>query len=212
MPVLDLLDPRAVADLGTFASRAKVLDADGGMRLQVVGDVLAAYVCVVPSAGVTHQGVVLGLRTFAVAAEAPLDVTVPLAAITDRTRRGGSVLPVPPVWLNLLWTAVAPPRSGWSLAGEVTKVRIEEVARDGIAVVAEAGSSGTLGSLAVDDLRRRTWSAFAEPGTSADEPTTGFPAGLAFAAHTLGFGAPADLFRSGPWWRLSGPGGHALAR
>lgn len=210
---LDLLEEAAFADLGTFAGRAKSLDPDGAMRLVVVGEVLASYVCVVPPGTLDGAGTVLGLRTYAVRSDGPLDVTVPLAAVTDRTQRrgAGSVLAVPPVTVTAPWAGMAPPRSGWGEPVEVPGEVIDAAARRGIAAVA-AGTPEGAGAAAVAQLRRRVWSDPVELTEALPDGRTGMPSGLAFAAYTLGFGAPARLRTAGAWWRLSGPGGHALAR
>ena len=83
--VLRLTDPQSLADLGRFASRARTVDDEGAMRLQASGEVLAAWVGVLPGNGILAEGTVLGLRTFALAEPAELDVIVPLGAVTDRT-------------------------------------------------------------------------------------------------------------------------------
>ena len=49
----------------TYAGRAKALDADGAIRLQAAGVVLAAWVGVLQGSGILAEGTVLGLRTFA---------------------------------------------------------------------------------------------------------------------------------------------------
>lgn len=205
---VELADDESLADLGTFASRARRLDDDGAVRLVVAGGVLAAYVCVVPTTALDGAGLVLGLRTYAVRSPAALDVTVPLAAVLDRTHRGrrDGVLPVPPVTVSARWAGVSPPRGGWGDPVDVPAARLAEVARGGVAKVAEGAPEGS-GASAVAALRRRVWS---EPAEVAAGVT--MPSGLAFAVDALGFGGPARLFRSGPWWRLTGPGGHALAR
>ena len=112
--VLRLTDPQSLADLGTFAARARAVDAEGAMRLQASGAVLAAWVGVLPGSGILAEGTVLGLRTFALAEPADLDVTVPLGAVTDRTARGpGTDLRVPPTRVVAPWSAVTPPRGPW---------------------------------------------------------------------------------------------------
>ena len=64
---LQLTDPASLEDLGRFAARARAIDADGAMRLQATGAVLAAWVGVLPGSGILAEGTVLGLRTFALA-------------------------------------------------------------------------------------------------------------------------------------------------
>ncbi|MBD3784986.1 MAG: hypothetical protein IE926_18890, partial [Micrococcales bacterium] len=87
--VLRLVDAAALGDLGRFAARARTLDEQGAMRLQAGGDVLAAWVGVLPGSGILSEGTVLGLRTFALAEPATCDAVVPLGAVTDRTARPG---------------------------------------------------------------------------------------------------------------------------
>ncbi len=115
---LALTSPEDLADLGTFALRAKGIDADGAMRLQAYGGVLAATVGIRAGTGILGDGTILGMRLVALRTPSEVDVTVPLAAITDRTARGGSVLEVPPVEQPAKWAAVTPPRSGWAPSDE----------------------------------------------------------------------------------------------
>src|SRR5204862_8113628 len=92
------LDDEGYADLRTFVSRARALDEDGVVRLQAERTVLAAYVGVLPGRGLLGDGAVVGLRTMRLAQPAAVDVTVPLAAVSDRLARdvrGG--LEVPPM-------------------------------------------------------------------------------------------------------------------
>ena len=64
---LQFSDPRDLADLRTFATRAKAVD-DGGIRLSVDGTVLAAYVCLLrPRLLGEGTPTILGLRTMALA-------------------------------------------------------------------------------------------------------------------------------------------------
>ena len=76
---LQFTDPRDLADLRTFATRAKSID-DGAIRLQASGPVLAAYVCVLrPRLLGESTPTILGLRTMALAQPADTDVTVPIS-------------------------------------------------------------------------------------------------------------------------------------
>lgn len=203
--VLRLVDAAALADLGRFAGRARALDAGGAIRLQAGASVLGAWVGVVQGSGILGEGTVLGLRTFALAEPATLDVVVPIAAVTDRTARpdGTGDLPVPPTRALAAWSAVTPPRSGWEPAGTVPADDLARAARDGLArvsaAVRERGAAGGL-------VRDRVW---------AEEALPGVRAGGAFAAFSLGFLAPGSdvgVFRSNRWTRLSAVGGHVLLR
>lgn len=222
--VLRLSDPHSLADLGRFATRARALDDAGAMRLQASGEVLAAWVGVLPGSGILAEGTVLGLRTFALAEAAEVDVVVPLGAITDRTARdAGSDLPVPPTRAIAAWAAVTPPRGPWEPAGTLPGDLLAAVARDGLSEVSDAVRER---GAAAGFTRDRVWARDvleaagphpdlldADGGTVAGEGVV--RAGGAFAAYALGFlapGQPVQVFRSNRWTRLSAPGGHVLMR
>lgn len=212
---LEFPDVESLQDLGTLVGRARSLMDQGSIRLQVAGGVLAAWVCVLPGRGLIGQGVVLGLRTMPVAAvhgAANLDVTVPLAAISDRLARRASTgdlstqLPVPPMEAMEQWTALTPARSGWEPIGTVAADELLEVAKAGIEEVAQGAPEGS-GALAVQALRERVWGRPVGKGL--------LPAGAGLAAYGLGFVRPGEqinVFRAGPWTRASSPVGHVLTR
>ena len=216
--VLRLVDTAALADLGRYATRARALDADGAMRLQATGAVLAAWVGVLPGSGILAEGTVLGLRTFALAEPVELDAVVPLGAVTDRTAHhdGGTDLPVPPTRALAAWAAVTPPRGPWEPAGSVPGDLLARVARDGLVEVTDAVRQR---GAAAGFVRDRVWARDVQddPGPGADAPSggAGVRAGGAFAAYALGFlapGEPVRVFRSNRWTRLTAPGGHVLMR
>ncbi|MCE3245070.1 MAG: hypothetical protein K0S72_1198 [Arthrobacter sp.] len=128
-------DPRDLADLRTFATRAKSID-DGAIRLQAAGPVLAAYVCVLrPRILGESTPTILGLRTMGLAEPSAVDVTVPLAAVLDRLARAGendAELPVPPSTVTESWAGVGAPRSGWELVGAVPDEELRRAAEAGI--------------------------------------------------------------------------------
>jgi hypothetical protein len=236
-----LADRAASADLATYLGRARRVDDGGAARLIGAGDALAVYVCPVHGSG---GPTVLGLRVLrtagpaadvtAAGVKAQIDVTVPLAALTDRLARlvgpadagPGTApgdpsasdpveLPLPPMaaaagpssWAGVSWAGVAPPRSGWQPAGTVPDSALALAARAGVAEVA-AGAPAGAGAAAVGRLRALVW--------GRDLPGFGgLPAGAAFAADALGFvvpGEPAALYRSGRWCRLTTARGHVLSR
>ncbi|TDT80533.1 hypothetical protein DFO47_104438 [Arthrobacter sp. AG258] len=201
-------DPRDLADLKTFATRAKAID-DGAIRLQAAGSVLAAYVCVLrPRLLGESTPTILGLRTMALAEPSVTDVTVPLAAVLDRLARAGASdvdLPVPPTTVTESWTGVGAPRGGWEPLGAISDARLREAAESGIGEVAGIVPEKP-GALIVNNARAAVW------GRELDH--SGLPAGAAFAALALGFLADGEqaLYRAGRWFRLSGPRGHVLAR
>ncbi|WP_258802429.1 hypothetical protein [Pseudarthrobacter sp. NS4] len=201
-------DPRDLADLKTYATRAKAID-DGAIRLQAAGSVLAAYVCVLrPRLLGESTPTILGLRTMALAAPSETDVTVPLSAVLDRLARSGEgdvELPVPPTTVTESWTGVGAPRSGWDLVGPLSDTGLRQAAEAGITEVAGIVPDKP-GALIVNNARAAVW------GRELDG--SGLPAGAAFAALALGFLADGDqkLYRAGRWFRLSGSRGHVLVR
>lgn len=209
-------DGESVADLATFVARARRLEQEGAIRLQAVGEVLAAWVCVLPGQGVLRSGIVLGLRTMRLSGPHQLEVTVPLAGLADRFARRAATadvsttLAVPPSQVSVPWAAVTPPRGGWEPVGSLPVADLEVAARAGITEVAEGAPEGS-GSAAVAALRQRVWARPVADGEVAAQ----VPSGVALAVDALGFGAratEASVHRSGPWVRLSLPSGHVLAR
>jgi hypothetical protein len=202
-------DPRDLADLRTYVTRAKAVD-DGAIRLQAAGPVLAAYVCVLrPRILGESTPTILGLRTMGLAEPSTTDVTVPLAAVLDRLARAGendAELPVPPSTVTESWAGVGAPRGGWELIGSVPDSELREAAEAGITEVARIMPDNP-GAHIVNNARAAVW------GREL-EGRSGLPAGAAFAALTLGFLGSGDqqLFRAGRWFRLSGSRGHVLAR
>lgn len=213
---LVLADPQVSADLRTFVIRARAAD-DGAVRLQAVGTVLAAYVCVLrPQALGEDIPTVLGLRTMPLAEPAHLDTVVALASIADRLARMGdtdTVLPVPPMTVTESWTGVGAPRSGWERGDDVPFKLLEQAAHRGIREVA-ALIPASSGAPVVNTARGAVW------GRRLPDTAAVIPAGAAFAALTLGFlpgaedeaGGSAATFSCGRWTRLSMPRGHVLVR
>ena len=201
-------DSQDLADLKTFATRAKAID-DGAIRLQAAGSVLAAYVCVLrPRLLGESTPTILGLRTMALAEPSATDVTVALSAVLDRLARASQddvELPVPPSTVSESWTGVGAPRSGWELIGSRSDAELRAAAEAGIAEVAGIVPDRP-GALIVNNARAAVW------GRELD--ASGLPAGAAFAALALGFLADGDqkLYRAGRWFRLTGSRGHVLAR
>jgi hypothetical protein len=203
-------DGPGYADFGTFVARARSLDADGAVRLQADGTVLAAYVGVLPGRGLRSDGAVVGLRTSRLAEPVAVDATVALAAVQDRLARSAGLsirLDVPAVTVQTAWAAMTPPRHGWESVGMLDAQTLIDVARAGIAEVA-SGAGQASGGHAVADLRWRVWGRL----TSTVPPVA---AGAAFAAYSLGFISsemPCMVAAHGRWTRLSSPRGHVLVR
>ena len=236
---LVLPDFAALTDLQTFVGRAKQIDPSGAVRLAAHGLMLAIYAGALHGAGAPT---VLAMRVLALDEPSDIDVTVPVAAMTDRfaltERTLGSTRLVPPnvgapIRLSLpsmtatgaTWAGMVPPRTGWTVEGVVRVSDLRRAARAGIEEVA-AGTPQIVGAAAVAKLRALVWGR-PLPGH------TELPAGTAFAAEVFGFlgtsrssgGVDADevfdqeanqdavsLHRAGRWWRLSTTRGHVLAR
>lgn len=209
MTSLRLADAESAADLTTYLARARRVDDGGDVRLQAVGPVLAAWTCVLPGRGLGNGGLVLGLRTFALAEPLDRDLTVPISAVTDRLARGGTEISDPPVTSSPPWAAISPPRSGWEPVGRVPEERLLSHALEGIAEVAQGAPEGS-GAAAVADLRSRVWGR----DTATVPPV---PAGTAFGLHALGFlrpapGTTARVHAAGPWTRVATERGFVIAR
>ncbi|HRO30142.1 hypothetical protein [Citricoccus sp.] len=215
--VLEDLD--AVADLERYATRARTM-ADTGMRLQVVGPVLAAWVSVLQPRGLGDRvPVALGLRTFRLdrAGADGWDEVYPLSSVLERLARMTSTsrtaLTLPPVTEAAPWTAVTPPRSGWSSVAAVADDELQQVAQDGIRELGAALPQDP-GASMVAQARAAVWGRLLG-GTSVEAGDGFLPAGAAFAAHGLGFltpGGTTTVHTSGPWVRLSSPAGFVLCR
>ena len=153
-PVLRFVDDRAVRDLEQLATRARRV-ADTGMRLHVVPEagrsrtpMLAQWVSVLQPAGLGDGvPVVLGLRTVPLATAdgvADLDAVVALGSVTERTARMRGQDPVdlafavPPGREHVTWTALTPPRGGWTPVAEVADEELAEVATRGADAVRDA--------------------------------------------------------------------------
>jgi hypothetical protein len=211
---LRFAEVETLQDLSTYVARARTLNGDGAIRLQAHGEVLAAWVQVLPGQGMLGSGLVLGLRVMKLDGPHDIDATVPLGAVSDRLARRQStadvsaVLQIPPMRVAPSWAAISPPRSGWEPRGQVAHDVLVAAARDGIEAVAQ-GTPPTAGAAAVASLRQRVWG----QRLSKDEGAP--PAGVALAAQTLGFTVPGhsgSVLTSGPWTRLSLRNGEVLAR
>lgn len=208
---LTLAEPQIVHDLRTFVGRARAAQ-DGAVRLQAVGGVLAAYVCILgPRILGENLPTVLGLRTMPLREPAQLDTTVALASVSDRLARMGDddvVLPVPPVTVTEIWAGILPPRAGWEQQGTVSSDALLTAASDGIREIAEAVPQSP-GAIVVNNARGVVW---ARP---IEQAPAELPAGAAFGAFALGFlipGKQAAVFTNGRWTRLTTDTGHVLVR
>ena len=206
---IDFGDPRGLADLATYLGRARKANPDGAVRLHVVGGLLVTTVAVIEGSGLLGQGTVLGMRVVPIGAAGAVDSTVSIASVADRLARRdvSSTLSVPPATVRAAWAGLTPPRDGWEPVGKLAAEVVESIARQGIADIAQGASAGA-GGQAVEALRRRVWG-------SMSDTVPPIAAGLAFAAHVLGFltpDEPVPVATHGRWTRLSTPRGHVLVR
>lgn len=211
------LDDRAtLSDLSTFVARARTLDDDGAIRLQAEGSTLATWVGVRKGRGLMGEGTVVGLRVLPLAQPVPdpVDVVVPMRAISDRLARQDAathpVLEVPPTTVRTSWAAMSPPRAGWARLARIAVADLVEAAKDGIARVAQGTPEGA-GAIAVEQLRDKVWSRPIEGDLGGAD---GLPAGAALGLFALGFavGQEADVFATARWHRVSTAAGHVLVR
>jgi hypothetical protein len=209
-----LPDTLALGDLSTFLSRAGRVE-DGSVRLIASGGILAVYVAVIYPAGLLDNApTVLGLRTFAIAERESFDVVVPVASLLMRIERARSDsadetrVSLPMQVNTVTWAAISPPRGGWTRLEPLSAALVDRVARSGIEEVAASVPTGT-GEQIVHRVRTEVWG---RPIRSAEH----LPAGIAFAALSLGFLGPDDdvlsVFETGPWVRVSSKRGHVLAK
>jgi hypothetical protein len=179
-----------------------------------MGALMAAYTSPVNGGG---GPTVLALRVQPLLAEAQLDVTVPLVALSDRFARlqrgtGDWRLTLPPSQSGgPAWAGLSPPRSGWTAVGDLPSGAVADVARRGGEEIAAGAPDGS-GAAAVARLRALVWGRplDAEAGAALD-----LPAGAAFALDAMGFLGPDEVLpvhAHGGWRRVSTARGYVLAR
>lgn len=202
----------SLQDLATYIKRARRIQ-EQGIRLQAVGQVLAAWVPVMtPGSLLSQLPAVLGLRTVALAEASTADVTAELSSISERIARmnpAETELSLPPSRLSVPWAAVTPPRSGWEPLGTLRDDHLRAQAQSGIAQITEAVPT-TAGAAVVEQVREGVWgrdletdagAPAAEEAAAGTDAGTGagtdsenqllsnaaIPAGAAFGAHALNF-------------------------
>ncbi len=209
-----LIDQQSALDLQAYLIRAKRLDPDGLVRIRAFGNVLAAYVAPIFAGSFMDNGVtVLGLRTIELARDAEVDAVVQISALLERLAKivesGSSeyTIDVPPVTVRAAWAGISAPRSGWSQTGTINEKVLTQIARDGIAEVADTLPASVGGPIAAR-IRGEIW------GRGIKEDVT-IPTGAAFVAAGLGFmteNEDVGIFHADNWVRLSTEFGHVLSR
>lgn len=211
-----LFDYATTVDLQSYLTRAKRLDPDGMVRVRAFGQVLACYVAPIFAGNLMEQGpTVLGLRTSELSEDAEVDAVVSITALIDRlaalTANGEGwkgkfkvSLPVPG---RAAWAGVQPPRSGWELIDEVTEEVLTQIAKDGIAEVADTLPESVGGPIAAK-IRGEIWG-------RAMQFDSKVPTGAAFVAAGLGFlteNEVVPIYETAGWVRLSPMNGHVIAK
>ncbi len=214
---LSLVSTDSLRDLGTFVSRSNAL-ANDAVRLVADGTVLAAFVLVLAPRGFNDTTpTVLGMRAFELAVPETFDIVVPAesltarlnAAITAETDADAAApreFELPHEAPSVQWQVGLPPREGWSAAESVADVDLERVSKDGVAEIKKLVSDAAE-EYYVRRVRSAVW------GASVSDAIT-LPAGVAFAATSLGFlgDGEARVSVRAPWVRLVTSRGNVLAK
>ncbi|MFM2412575.1 MAG: hypothetical protein RLZZ587_908 [Actinomycetota bacterium] len=204
-------DGESVRDLDTFVDRAGAIENES-VRLIADGDVLTAWVQVLSPRGLSDTTpTVLGMRGFALAAPAHVDLVVPIESLrvrlgTPETADGKFLITLPAAVPSIRWTVTLPPRDGWEVTGKVNSSDLEKVSRDGVKEV-QKNIPTEAEERVVRSIRSQVW------GSNISKKI-GLPAGVAFAAVTLGFLTEKTLPVSirDPWIRISSVGGDVIAK
>jgi hypothetical protein len=210
-----LLDEQTAKDLNSYLTRAKKMDPKGVVRLRAFGTLLTAYVAPLFTGNILDDGpTVLGLRTMELKSETEINILVSIQAVMDRI---AFELDKPETSERFVfdmvtservsWAGVSPPRTGWVEAGFLPEHMLTNVAKRGIAEVAETIPESVGGPIAAR-IRAEVW------GRAIDLESK-VPAGAAFAAAGLGFlvrDQDVPVFHSQGWVRLSTEFGHVLSK
>lgn len=199
-------DPQAAADVITFAGRAARL-GDTAVRLQAAnGTLVMTTAALAPRTLLDATPTVLAMRVLPVDPELVCDLAVEASALSP-TVDDDTAVSLPETALAPAWAGIAPPRGGWTPAGEITASVLAARAQWGIAAVADSVPRDA-GEDAVRAVRATVWGA-------PDDALNGLPLGVAFAAFALGFIAgdeSARVLTCGPWTRVTLTRGHILVR
>jgi hypothetical protein len=207
-------DEATAKDLLNYLQRAKRLDQAGFVKLRAYGNVLAAYVAPVYGSGLSDPSpTIIGLRTMPLDGDFEVDAVVPIESILSQLNSTPDGVFDSPLTITLpehqhvAWAGVTPPRSGWHLVGTLAEGDLTDIARRGIAEVADSIPPSVGGPIA-SKIRGSIW------GRSVDLKTK-LPAGAAFVAAGLGFlteDEQVEVYHSEGWVRLSTEHGHVLAK
>lgn len=202
-------------DLDQFLTRAAGV-RDGVARVVARGRVAAFHVAATfPIILGAKTPLFIAQRGLRLAAEAELDVVVPLSELRDRLARlsrqddeGEQVLGVPPSRPSAPWTSLVPLGADWRAYGEVADDEWVAAAR-GVAARVQDSLPQDPGQPLVFAARDAVWA------TPLPELGEGVLSGAPFLAHALGFlqpGVSSRRFTARNWQRLSSRGGTLLWR
>lgn len=226
MTALQLVDGRGFADLAGYLVRLLRYDRAAVVHLRADGLVLGTFGRV-PFGGGTSG--VIALRTSELAVPARLDATVSAGQLLDALHKGGegvgegpshagaiAVIPLPPPVTGPPWTAMLPPRTGWT---QLASLSIAGLVREVADAVGRFRAQTE--SLAPDQRTRPVLDGIAEEVWSkalTGVPHTHLPLRAAHAAASLGFlgsvdaGTEAKVSSVGGWLRLDAPYGSVSVR
>ena len=191
------------------------MDPKGAVRLRAFGNLLTAYVAPLFTANIMDDGpTVLGLRTMELKGETEMNILVPIQSVLDRlalelekpSDKERFVFDMQSTE-RVPWAGVSPPRTGWVEAATLSEHMLTNVAKRGIAEVAETIPESVGGPIAAR-IRAEVW------GRAIDLDSK-VPAGAAFAAAGLGFlvkDKDVPVFHSQGWVRISSEYGHVLSK
>ncbi|MFM7014541.1 MAG: hypothetical protein ACKOXT_06125 [Actinomycetota bacterium] len=210
----ELWDEQTAIDFRSYLTRAKKMDQAGAVKLRAFGKLLTAYVAPLYNSGILDEGpTVLGLRTMELSEDAEINSVVSIASVLDRlalslSKTGDDRFRFDlPSTERVPWAGISPPRTGWESAGTIPEPQLTQIAKKGIAEVAETIPESVGGPIAAR-IRAEVWG-------RAIDPTNLVPAGAAFAAAGLGFltkDEEVEVYRSQGWIRLSSHFGHVLSK
>lgn len=208
---ITLTDAESVRDFDTFVGRAEQIE-NKSVRLVAEGNVLAVWVQVLSPRGLSDTTpTVLGMRGFSLATPSTFDVVVPAESLRARlaaatSAEAGSTVTLPATAPSVRWTVALPTRDGWETTGKLASKDLDKVASDGIREVTKALPAEAEERL-VRSIRSQVWGS----NISSD---IGIPAGVAFAAVTLGFIGDETMSVSvrDPWVQVSSQRGVVVAK
>jgi hypothetical protein len=199
-----LAGPDEAADLSGYLERLLRFDKAAAVRLVADDAAVGVY-------GRPPSFEVLTLRTFGLAAQASVDVTLSAGQLLDGIASDGLVRLPAALSGATTWAGFLPPRNGWARQGELPAAEIETLAVAGIAEFktrAEAIPDTERTRAVVDALAAEIWDA---------RVSLGVPVRAAHAARAMAFlgqtqSADVAVSAAGRWLRLDATYGSVIVR